>query len=47
MVCILLILMLFGGLIFLLGFGYLIGHLLKLDRYLEAIQNDNNIPYCL
>jgi len=38
MACILLILMLFGGLILLFGLGYLIGHLLKLDKYYEDMQ---------
>jgi hypothetical protein len=38
MAYILLILMLLGGLILLFGLGYLIGHLLKLDKYYENMQ---------
>jgi hypothetical protein len=32
----------FGGIILFLGIGYLIGHLLKLDKYLKSNQNNNN-----
>jgi hypothetical protein len=47
MAYIVLILMLFGGLILLFGLGYLIGHLLKLDKYLKGNQNYNNLGYRL
>jgi len=32
----------FGGLILVLVIGYFIGHLLKLDKYAEGNQDDNN-----
>jgi hypothetical protein len=32
----------FGGLILVLVIGYFIGHLLKLDKYMEGNQDDNN-----
>lgn len=37
----LLILELLGGLIILIALGWLVGHLLKLDKYFEKIQNRN------
>jgi hypothetical protein len=42
MECFLSILEFFGVLILLFGFGILIGHLLKLDKYIEDQQNDRN-----
>ena len=41
--CFLLILALFGGLVLLFGIGYLIGHLLKLNKYSEDQQNHDNL----
>ena len=39
----LLIIEFFGILILLLGLGILIGHLLKLDKYIEDRQNDRDM----
>jgi hypothetical protein len=43
MECFITILEFFGVLILLAGLGILIGHLLKLDKYIEDQQNDRNL----
>ena len=43
MECFISILEFFGVLILLFGFGTLIGHLLRLDKYIEDRQNDRDL----
>jgi hypothetical protein len=43
MECLISILEFFGVLILLFGLGILIGHLLKLDKFVEDQQNDRNL----
>jgi hypothetical protein len=43
MECVSLISEFFGGLVLLIGVGYLIGHLLNLNNHLEDFKNNNQI----